>query len=272
MSYLLKLQSEVFGAQNAMFKNLGHDLVLEGCAVTDNGNGTANIAPGIVYVDGEIIRFAGANNVVSSDASRCFVKGSAVVTDPDEFADESIKNTYSEVFAVIGNTSNALVQIIVKTGSLYGIRDYISDIIASYGQKGETKWVLDLDANFLENFDASGLGITPKWQGWHLMNGNAGVPSMAGRSPKGVGSFVDSYGLEHTYTNGAQGGQPRHKLTISELPKKNEYGGSPQTGGRPAFGGGPTVRWPTAYGEVGGDQPHNIDSPYTAGYWVIKIV
>lgn len=276
MDYLLTLQSEVLGVQNALFKNLGHDLVLSGCEVTDNGNGTVNIASGVVYVAGEICRFSGASNIVSN-GTKSIIKGAPVTTDPKEFQDGSTKNVYKETFAIIGDVANAATQIVVRT-ALYGVKDYISDIVQSYGQKGETKWVIDLDGQFLLNFDGSGAGVTAKWQGWHLMNGNGGAPSMQGRSPKGVGSFLDAYGLQHTYLNNQTGGQPRHKLTVSEMPSHTHVMPSQITiGSRGEAKSHAEYRVHGSYTQrstnsAGGDSPHYIDSPYRAGYWVIKMV
>lgn len=271
IDYLLKLQSEVYGVQNSLFKNLGHDLVLGGCELTDNLNGTVNIASGIIYSEGEVVRFAGASNVLSN-GTKALKKGIAMVTDPKQFQDESVKNTYKETFAIVANKISEASQIVIRTKQLYTLKDFIADIIQSYGQKGETKWVVDLDGNFLENFDSSGLGVTTKWQGWHLMNGNGGTPPMAGRTPIGVGSLVDAYGLEHTYTNNQQDGQPRHKLAISEMPKhSHSFGALNEDNGYDAGGRGWSYHNHNT-SESGGDLPHNIMQPYLAGYWVIKMV
>lgn len=293
MTYLLKLQSEVMGVQNSLFKNLGHDLVLSGCAVTDNLNGTVNLSAGYVYVDGEIMRFAGANNVAYGSGAKALIKGASINTDPRNFADESAKNTYKETFAIVGDTSNSAVQIVVKNTALYSFKDFISEVIASYGQKGETKWVIDLDGEFLGNFDNTGLGITPKWSGWALMNDNNGAPTMAGRTPIGVGSFVDAYGLQHNYTDNQTGGQPRHKLTLNESAKHDHYmasntgtnspiinsAGGLYIAGRGLAGNNgdytlsrtPTVPNTGKVSSAGEDQPHNNMQPFRAGYWVIKI-
>lgn len=276
MDYLLTLQSEVSGVQNALFKNLGHDLVLSGCDITDHLNGTVSISPGIVYVDGEIVRFAGADNV-PSDGSKALTKGAPVVSDPDEFFDGSIKNTYKEVFAIVENTINSATQITIGL-KLYDIRIYISDIIASYGQKGEIKDVYDLDGTFRANFDATGLGTTPKWLGWALFNGNNGGPNGSGRVRITEGKIVDK-GLEYTYVNGQTGGEVTHKLTIQELPtfRLNYKGWGTYQGNKNGDNNGPDhdnqdFKWITMQTDpVGGDAAHNIVQPFVSVYTVIKI-
>ncbi|WP_293913074.1 MULTISPECIES: hypothetical protein [unclassified Sphingobacterium] len=277
MDYLLTLQSEVMGVQNAMFKNLGHDLVLSGCEITDHQNGTVSIAPGVVYVSGQIVKFIGAANI-TSDGSKCLVLSNPVQTDPDDFFDGTTKNTYKEVFAQVGDTSDLTRQIIILPRELYGVKQYIQDIVLSYGQKGETKWVIDLDGTFLDNFDSSGLGSSARWMGWALMNGNNGTPPMAGRSAIGVGR-VTIQGQEFIYNHNEADGNPIHQLTVAELPSHNhsytdEFPADDyQTWGDNAnsrrFAKNQTKTKTTQ--SAGNNQPHNNMPPYRAGYWVIKI-
>lgn len=276
MNYMLDLQDELFKATNGLFSSISKDMVLQGCEVTDHLNGTVSIASGLVYINGVTMRFEGAGNI-PLNGTKVFTEGAPVSTDTVTFQDDVSRNLYKEVKAVIGNLTSPR-QIVVKP-VLYSFKVYVEELVASYGQKGETKWVIDLDGDFLANFDSSGLGVTPRWQSWALMNDNNGAPTMAGRSPKGVGAFVDAYGLLQTYTNNQTGGQPSHKLTLSELPAhkhtitrtthdtgtndRNYVGGS-KSGSNAKTDSDPI-------GSAGGSQPHNIDSPYRAGYWVIKI-
>jgi hypothetical protein len=210
------------------------------------------------------------------------VKAAPVTTDPQEFSDGSTKNVYKETFAIVGNVTNQAVQIVIKT-TLYGIKDYIADIVQSYGQKGETKWVIDLDGQFLTNFDGSGSGVTAKWFGWHLMNGNGGAPTMAGRAPVGVGTITDQYGLEHTYSNNQIKGEIRNRLAKTNLPNIQLDVAIPANATSQTDGGsgkivcgsganeptpGPTLK--TA--ALGDSTPFSIESPNRAGHWVIKMV
>ncbi|MGJ1198825.1 phage baseplate protein [Sphingobacterium spiritivorum] len=277
MDYLLTLQSEVMGVQNAMLKNLGHDLVLSGCEITDHQNGTVSIAPGVVYVSGQIVRFAAAANI-ASDGSKCMVLSNPVQTDPDDFFDGTTKNTYKEVFAQIGDTSNQAQQIVIVNQNLYGIRQYVQDIVLSYGQKGEIKDVYDYDSTFMANFDSSGLGITPKWIGWAIMNGNNGTPNASGRVRLSVGSIV-SDGVQYNFENGTMGGTVMHKLTQNQMPK-HRHGNNHQTEKIGSGNGwwalnrydGTTNPNVIKYSDYqGGDEPHNNMQPYIAIYSVIKI-
>ena len=86
MDTLLGLQTEMITAVNAPFAALGYDLVLSGCAVTNNNNGTVTIAPGIMYVGGQTVRFDGAQNI-SADGSQAIILAAAVTSTPWPFAD-----------------------------------------------------------------------------------------------------------------------------------------------------------------------------------------
>lgn len=267
--YLLKLQSELFAVTDGLFGKLNHDMVLQACDVVDNGNGTINIAAGIVYVGSEALRFDGANNVLA-DGTKTFIKQAATTTDPKVFGDGATKDVYSEVKVIIGDKTTAQ-QIGIKA-NLYTLDTYIQDVVASYAIKGEFKDITDLDGDFLTNFDASGLGITPRFSGWAIANGNNGTPNQQGRARIGVGTILDTGTSTNVdFAHGATGGEVNHRLTIGELPKKNDYKGSPQAGARPAFGSGAQIKWPTDYGIVGNDEGHNNMQPYLVVYTIIKI-
>lgn len=206
--YLLSLQNELLTVADSLFAKLGVDMVLKGCEVTDNGNGTVNIAAGIVFVGGEVIRFDGASNVVAN-GTKTFIKDAAVNTDPRVFADGQTKQVYTEVKAIVGDKSNVAQVAIGLT--LYNLSNYIQDVVSNYALKGELKDVYDLDGDFLDNFDEDGLGITARFSGWRLFNEGQG------RTKVTVGRLV-SDGVEYNYTHGDVGGAVTHRLTVSEIP------------------------------------------------------
>jgi hypothetical protein len=275
MDYLLNLQAELYTMSNGLFSGLGVDLVLSGCAVHDNGNGTVNIAPGLVYVAGEALRFDGANNV-PADSSKALAKGAYMSSDQRTFGDGSLKNVYREAKAVVANAAGTLAEIKIKT-MLYDLKQYIQDAVQSFEVKGTIKEIYDFDGTFPANFDASGLGVTPRWNGWHLFNANAGLTANPeGRTLITVGKFTDPVsGKEYEYANGDAGGEAEHKLLRAELPSYNVPLPNPSTKGRSDNANDRDVMIPTPNQNInvgGSDVPHNNMMPYMAVYRVIKIV
>lgn len=280
--YLLNLQNELMSLADSMFAKLGVDMVLSGCEVTDNGNGTVNIAAGIVYVSGEVVRFDGAANV-ASDGSKALVKDVAVTTDPKLFGDGTTKDVYTEVKAVVGDKVSG-VQITIGT-TLYTLATYIQDVVSSYAIKGEIKDIYDFDGTFLDNFDASGLGVTPRYSNWHLMNGNGPTPNGQGRVRITAGKIV-SGAVEYTFIHGAADGEVKHANTVAEMPQhdhvthaKGPFSGKylnrgnnrySEGGGIDAFGGG-AIDNGVRTGDTGSGQAHNNMQPYIAVYTIIKI-
>ena len=271
MDYTLTLQTEFMTVANSMFGKLGKDIVLSGCDVVNNGNGTLNISTGIVFVDAEVVRFDGANNV-PADLTRTFVKDVPVSTDTKTFGDGIDKQIYTEVKAIIGNKVS-VSQIAIGT-ELYTLATYIRDVSAGYAVKGEYKEIYDFDGTFLQNFDESGLGITTGYLNWALDNGNNGTPGSVGRVLIGTGVFNDPVtGLQTVYYNGERAGERTHKLSIGELPSHDHGYVQPKNsqnvdaGGNSRFGDTQSG----ASAKTGGDLAHNNMQPYLAVYRIIKL-
>jgi hypothetical protein len=269
MDTLLGLQTEMVTMGNAPFAALGVDLVLSGCAVTDNGDGTVNIAPGLMYVAGNTLRFDGAGNI-ASDGSMAITAGAVVASNPQPFADGSTQNIYSEQKAVVAamDTSNTQ-QIIIKT-TLYSLQQYIQDQVNANEPTGTIKELYDFDGTFRSNFDASGLGNKPAWMGWALDNGNNGTPGSAGRVLIGVG--VNG---SNTYSYGDVGGEINHQLSVDEMPSHNHsYNIRVFSGGTysdTTDTGHSTSDNAMITGNTGGDNPHNNMQPYKVVYRVVKV-
>lgn len=278
MDYLLTLQTELITMADSLFAKLGVDMVLKGCEITNNGNGTVNIAAGIVYASGEVLRFDGDNNV-TADNTKTFVKDAPTNTDPKVFADGNPKDVYSEVKLIIGNKTSA-TEIPIGIVDLYSLKNYIQDVVASYGQKGEFKDIYDTDGTFPDNFDASGLGITARWNGWAMVNGNNGTPNGGGRTRITVGKFTDPVtGVETNFANGDLVGEVVHKLIVNELPPHAHTMGAQVTidaavtVGSSGSGNRVTPNYTNRNtADTGGGAAHNNMQPSLAVYTVMKIV
>lgn len=276
--YLLNLQTELLTATNGLFKALDIDLVLAGCSITDHGNGTVSISAGLIYVSGEILRFDGAANIIA-DGTKTFVKGNYVTSDSHQFADLQNKDLYKEAKAIIGDYSSSN-QIKIKA-ALTNLKSYIADLVAGAAFKGEKRVIVDFDGTFLNNFDASGLGIVSPYIGWALGNGNNDTPDYRGRGGIGAGRYTSpidgqqiDYAAGNKTTGYTYGGVDRHKLLIAEMPKHRFTYNAPQSaanvdaGSANRFGHTPA---PANTNELGGDQPHNNMQPYVVEHVIIKL-
>lgn len=276
--YLLNLQTELLTATNGLFKALDIDLVLAGCSITDHGNGTVSISAGLIYISGEILRFDGAANIVA-DGTKTFVKGNYVTTDSHQFADLQNKDLYKEAKAIIGDYSSSN-QIKIRA-ALTNLKTYIADLVAGAAFKGEKRVIVDFDGTFLNNFDASGLGIASPYIGWALGNGNNDAPDYRGRTGIGAGRYtspIDGQQIDYVAGNKTAGytygGEDRHKLTIPEMPKHSHNSKEPDdsnnfdNGSATRFGDFPVTR---ATSETGGDLPHNNMQPYVVEHVIIKL-
>lgn len=278
VDYHLWIQNEMLTAANGMFKALDTDLVLAGCSITNNGNGTINIGAGLVYVSGEVLRFDGANNIIA-DGSKVLVKGGYVTSEPHGFADLQIRDICREAKAIIGDYSSSN-QIKIKA-ALTNLKSYIADLVASAAFKGEKRVIVDLDGTFLTHFDASGLGIDAPYIGWALGNGNNDTPDYAGRTGMGAGRFtspIDGLQIDYAAGNKTDGytyvGEDRHRLTAGEIPKHRFAYQTPNANGSASGNAvshpdGPLVTRYTDY--YGNDEAHNNIQPAVIEHVIIKL-
>lgn len=281
MDRLLDLQNESFTLGNAPFANLGVDLVLSGCAVHDNGNGTVNITSGLIYISGNTLRYDGDSNVPAG-GTKAFIAGSVVTSKPMIFGDGSTKNIYSEQKAIIADQDPGNnTQIKIKT-KLYDVRQYIQDQIYNSEEKGTIKELYDLSGidpgepgSFLANFDNTGLGVTPRWLGWALDNGNNGTRGSAGMALIAAGTYTDPISGEETvYTEGDEVGARTSKITAAESPTPaGLVTGTFGPVGKPGDGGGPSVKYVTTLSAAAAATAARSNmQPSMPAYRVVKIV
>lgn len=272
MDYLLNLQAELYTMSNGLFSGLGVDMVLSGCAVHDNGNGTVNIAAGLVYISGEVLRYDGENNIIA-DGSKAFAKGAYTATDSKLFADGFNKNVYREAKAITADAAGTIAEVKIKT-SLYTLKQYIQDCVNASEPVGSIKHIYDLDGTFLTNFDGSGLGVTPRWLKWALDNGNNGTPGSPGMSLVAAGTYTDPVSGEETvYSSGVKGGARTHKITAAEAPTPagtvNELDGPHR---KPADGGGDLLFYVKSMkGTAAAASAISLEGPFIGAYRLVKI-
>jgi hypothetical protein len=276
--YILALQTEMLAMGNSILGSISFDVILSGCAITNNNDGTVSIAAGMVYVNGQILRFDGASNV-NANGSKSIITGSAVTSGPLVFNDTSTKNAYSEVKAVIGDTAESNARQLVVGLTILNLETYIDLRIAASAPKGTIRELVfddpDDTAAFLAKFDDTGLGVTVDWFDWQLMNGNNG-PDATGRVTIGVGTITDTNtGAELVIASGDTGGEVTHKLLPAEVAKFNlsrtrtDAVGTEYESNKIKQGTDRGLYTGDAY-SIGNDVPHNNMQPWLGVFKVRK--
>lgn len=224
-TFLLDIQNELTMASNGILGSISSDVVLQGCTVTVNGDGTINFTAGLLYISGQIVR-VDAMNAVVSDGTKAFAIGAAVDSEPLAFntLPVQVKNVYTEAKAQVINANGGPARQLIIQSTLLTFEGYIDGRISSAAQKGSIREFvfdtqLDEDA-FLAKFNpVNSLGITPDMHNWQIMDVNSPI-NAAGKVFVGVGSVYDSNtSLTVTYANGQQGGSITNKLSLANLPE-----------------------------------------------------
>jgi hypothetical protein len=275
--YLLTVQSELTALGNSILGSISFDVVLSGCAVTNNNDGTVSIAPGIVYINGQVMRFDGANNIIA-DGTKSIITGAPVTSGPVVFFDTTTKNVYTETKGVVGNTVGGNARQLVIRLTLLTFEGYIDARITASAVKGQIREFVFTDtdeiAAFKAKFDESGNGVTVDMLDWHLMNGMDGQPDAQGRTFIGEGRMTDPItGIQHIYTSGDFEGEITHKNTVNETATPpgtvNELDG-PHA--KPGDGGGnPEYYIKSMKSSAPATASHNNMQPYLVVFKIRKV-
>jgi hypothetical protein len=281
-NYLLNLQAELSLMGNSILGSISFDVILAGCAITDNHDGTVNITDGIVYIAGQVMRFDAANNV-PADGSKAIITGTAILSTPLTFAppDSPVKNVYSEIKGVIANSAGGPTRQLVVGVTMLTFEAYIDLRIAGSAVKGTIREFVftgtDIVA-FQAKFDDTGLGISPDMVDWAQMNGNNGTVDAQCRVFIGTGSMIDPITDEElVIASGDEGGEVTHVLSVPEMPSHShttepifDTGGG--SGSNPVTGA-PISRATRSLGvnATGGGNSHNNMQPYVGVFKIQKI-
>jgi hypothetical protein len=255
------IQAEAQQAATAVLTGLGQDCIVSGCNV-GGAAGNYTVGPGLVYVGGELLRFAGASGVTLP--ASLVPSGVPVVYDERAYETGVSKSCIQEEFAVVGaaragvplHPAGGLTLQHVLRGAQWEIGD----------RKFSNLVVADYDAS-------TGVGIpgTAAW-GWAI------DATLAGRVVVGLDPNQAAFD-----TIGKQGGEVSHTLTIPEMPNHDHTNGVSQA--RFAYLDGkntvdsdmdsstsePNLTKTATVQAQGGSQPHNNLQPYTilgAKVWV----
>lgn len=177
--------------------------ILSGC-VNFGALPVHNLSSGVLYCNGEVFNFDGANFVLSGlQKAYARIETTQYITnaDPVQFTDGVSRNVHDIRKIVIENTTTSS-----------GLPEFKDFILINNWLKGDTKEVV-CDATYLSTyFDGTGLGRLERL-GWAIMNGNNGTPNDNGK-------VVISYGSSYT-TLGASAGATTTTIVGANLPSRD---------------------------------------------------
>ncbi|MBO2009158.1 phage baseplate protein [Hymenobacter negativus] len=256
---LVTLQSETTASVAALYLGRGA-FIVSGCQVSGSGP-SYNVSAGIVFLDGQLLRFYGAGSVTLPMQLQ---RGGY------DFLDQ---RTYQ-----VGGTKTCIrerVAVLVDADPSYTGGEFIP-----FDTWGGLRWdhVMRASVRYLgeiaplasvgyvpTDYDADGRGLpgTSAW-GWHECNGSGGTDNYNGRVLLGRDANKSAYD-----TVGKQGGAETHRLTVPEMPshrhtserfaRYQDFKALPNTGGDNAV----RDRGYVEEDPMGGDLPHNNMQPFS---------
>jgi hypothetical protein len=182
---LLTLQSETSASVAALYVGRGA-FIVSGCQVT--GNGPAyNVGAGIVFIDGQLLRFYGAGAVTLPAQ---FQAGGYEFIDQRTYQTSGLKTCIRERVATLAPTDPTYTGGQFIPFNAWGGLTYSHLMKASAYEVGDVKMSATVDLN---DYD-SGVGKpgTGAW-GWALCDGQSGRPDMGSRFPVGLNPSEADY-------------------------------------------------------------------------------
>jgi hypothetical protein len=276
---ILLLQRELTAAVQAQFLGRGA-FILSGCRVSGPATG-ATITPGIVCLDGQLLRYYGQSN---AQLPAQLQASPWVLSDPRPYQTGGTKNCQQEKPAVLVASNPAY------TGGEFLVLDTWGGKTWDHVQRAlvrvpsEVGWVA---AATLGNYDPAGVGLpgTEAW-GWALLNGQSSRLSLSGRVAVGLDpsrpdydtigkqAGAESVGLTAD-NNGPHNHAPAGAFDFNQLLRKADYGknttASDPDGNGNGNGGEPDVVNSAPIQTSGSGTPHENRMPFTtllARVWV----
>lgn len=122
----IKLQDELYEALEAMFLPYNRNFVISGCDMS--GSGPYTFAAGIVFIDGKICRFAGAQ-VASLPV---FINKQITETRNKTYGDLVDRPTEKHYEAVVGTDASPHIEMPVNIANISGVIAPLSDNFGNY--------------------------------------------------------------------------------------------------------------------------------------------
>ena len=253
-------QDEIYHAVNGQFLGLPA-CVVAGCDVSQSTVTTGNfdIAPGLVFIDGEVRKFAGVTDVVMPQE---LVSDAFTTTELRAYQTGGSKGTMGEAVVIARAYNQASTDDKVKV---------TEDGVLTVGKAREGLFrqgaEIGMMADFPSEYDATGRGkYGTNSFGWALCNGQNNTPNMAGNFVAGYGSGQGNEYEATRRTGGAkeveltadQNGQHSHTMQQAGQHSHTIGLASNANDGSQAQKGNGTVR--TGNTSQAGNHSHTIDS------------
>ncbi len=222
---LSTLQQELTTAAQALYAD-APICIVSGCRVSGSGGGAYIVSPGIVWCDGQLLRFPG-QSAVTLPAQ---LQAGAEVLDQAQvrpYQNGTSLACMSEVSAVLVVTGTASAGEFLPLDT-WGARRWADLQRAAARSLGELQ-SLAASGYVATNYDTTGRGRpgTEAW-GWALANGQLATGTqdlrglvMVGQNPDSS-VFTTSTGISRSRSQNAPGdigGEEKHQLTIAEMPQ-----------------------------------------------------
>ena len=124
---LIKMQDELYRAIEALFVPYGKNFVISGCKLS--GSGPYTLAPGIVFIDGNICEFEGAT--VASVGGPIYLNKQVLETTNKAYGDGVNRATEKHYKAIIGDDSVPYIEDPYMLNNISTIIAPISDSLGS---------------------------------------------------------------------------------------------------------------------------------------------
>lgn len=265
---LLVLQQELTDAVQAQFLGKG-PFVLSGCTVSGPAAG-ATVTAGIVCLDGQLLRFAGASGV---PLPAQFQAGAVLGSDLRPYQTGGSKYCASEVPAVLSAADPAYVGGEFLPVDTWGAKMWAHVQASQQRTVGEVQWLASLSP---ADYDAAGLGKpgTAAW-GWGLCDGQGSRLNLGGRVAVGRDASRSDYdtvgktgGAESVSLTADQNGPHTH---VVNLDLKSDGGANSNTTSAMYGNNGSYIAGKPSTQQSGSGALHENRQPYavlTARQWV----
>jgi hypothetical protein len=208
---IMRLQTELTAAVQAQFLGKG-PFILSGCKVSGPATG-ATITPGIVCLDGQLLRFYGRSGV---QLPAQLVASPYVLSDPRTYQSGQTKNCAQEKPAVLMATDPAYTGGEFLPLDVWGGKTWAHVVASQVRAIGDVQYSTNVT---LTDYDA-GLGKpgTPAW-GWGLCDGENGRANLLGQFVAGLDPSRAAYD-----TVGKTGGAETVTLITAQIPAHTHPG------------------------------------------------